>query len=247
MISLLKRLIKFNYLLYLLLELLEMDLGKEFKKFATKEKGISSTYYNDIISSMFPSGLTPNIIEERQMNIAIFDVFSRLMMDRIIFLGTAINDQVANIIQAQLLFLESTDSSKDIQIYINSPGGSVYAGLGIYDTMQLIKPDVATICTGMAASMGAVLLCAGQKGKRSGLTHSRVMIHQPLGGAQGQASDIEITTREILSLKEELYKIISKHTGQDYEKVYADSDRDYWMKAKKALEYGMIDEILTKN
>ena len=176
-----------------------------------------------------------------------FDVFSRLMMDRIIFMGTAINDQVANIIQAQLLFLESTDSSKDIQIYINSPGGSVYAGLGIYDTMQLIKPDVATICTGMAASMGAVLLCAGQKGKRSGLTHSRVMIHQPLGGAQGQASDIEITTREILSLKEELYKIISKHTGQDYEKVYADSDRDYWMKAKKALEYGMIDEILTKN
>jgi len=169
------------------------------------------------------------------------------MMDRIIFMGTAINDQVANIIQAQLLFLESTDSTKDIQIYINSPGGSVYAGLGIYDTMQLIKPDVATICTGMAASMGAVLLCAGEKGKRSGLTHSRVMIHQPLGGAQGQASDIEITTREILSLKEELYKIISKHTGQDYEKVYADSDRDYWMKADKALEYGMIDEILTKS
>jgi ATP-dependent Clp protease protease subunit len=181
------------------------------------------------------------------MNIAIFDVFSRLMMDRIIFMGTAINDQVANIIQAQLLFLESTDSTKDIQIYINSPGGSVYAGLGIYDTMQLIKPDVATICTGMAASMGAVLLCAGEKGKRSGLTHSRVMIHQPLGGAQGQASDIEITTREILSLKEELYKIISKHTGQEYEKVYADSDRDYWMKADKALDYGMIDEILTKS
>ena len=162
-------------------------------------------------------------------------------------MGTAINDQVANIIQAQLLFLESTDSTKDIQIYINSPGGSVYAGLGIYDTMQLIKPDVATICTGMAASMGAVLLCAGEKGKRSGLTHSRVMIHQPLGGAQGQASDIEITTKEILSLKEELYKIISKHTGQKYEKVYADSDRDYWMKADKALEYGMIDEILTKS
>ena len=181
------------------------------------------------------------------MNIAIFDVFSRLMMDRIIFMGTAINDQVANIIQAQLLFLESTDSTKDIQIYINSPGGSVYAGLGIYDTMQLIKPDVATICTGMAASMGAVLLCAGEKGKRSGLTHSRVMIHQPLGGAQGQASDIEITTREILTLKEELYKIISKHTGQDYDKVYEDSDRDYWMKADKALKYGMIDEILTKN
>ena len=181
------------------------------------------------------------------MNIAIFDVFSRLMMDRIIFMGTAINDQVANIIQAQLLFLESTDSTNDIQIYINSPGGSVYAGLGIYDTMQLIKPDVATICTGMAASMGAVLLCAGEKGKRSGLTHSRVMIHQPLGGAQGQASDIEITTKEILSLKEELYKIISKHTGQKYDKVYADSDRDYWMKADKALEYGMIDEILTKS
>jgi ATP-dependent Clp protease protease subunit len=169
------------------------------------------------------------------------------MLYIIFFMGTAINDQVANIIQAQLLFLESTDSSKDIQIYINSPGGSVYAGLGIYDTMQLIKPDVATICTGMAASMGAVLLCAGEKGKRSGLTHSRVMIHQPLGGAQGQASDIEITTREILTLKEELYKIISKHTGQDYEKVYDDSDRDYWMKADKALEYGMIDEILTKN
>jgi len=223
-----------------------MDYGKEFKKFAVKEHGISSTYYDKIVSSITPIGLTPNIIEERQMNIAIFDVFSRLMMDRIIFLGTAINDQVANIIQAQLLFLESTDSSKDIQIYINSPGGSVYAGLGIYDTMQLIKPDVATICTGMAASMGAVLLCAGEKGKRSGLTHSRVMIHQPLGGAQGQASDIEITAREILTLKEELYNIISKHTGQDYQKVYSDSDRDYWMKADKALEYGMIDEILSK-
>jgi len=223
-----------------------MDYGKEFKKFAVKEHGISSTYYDKIVSSITPTGLTPNIIEERQMNIAIFDVFSRLMMDRIIFLGTAINDQVANIIQAQLLFLESTDSSKDIQIYINSPGGSVYAGLGIYDTMQLIKPDVATICTGMAASMGAVLLCAGEKGKRSGLTHSRVMIHQPLGGAQGQASDIEITAREILTLKEELYNIISKHTGQDYQKVYSDSDRDYWMKADKALEYGMIDEILSK-
>ena len=223
-----------------------MDFAKEFEKFATKDQGISSTYYNKIISRMYPSGLTPNIIEERQMNIAIFDVFSRLMMDRIIFLGTGINDQVANIIQAQLLFLESTDSSKDIQIYINSPGGGVYAGLGIYDTMQLIKPDVATICTGMAASMGAVLLCAGEKGKRSGLTHSRVMIHQPLGGVQGQASDIEITTKQILTLKEELYKIISKHTGQDYKKVYADSDRDYWMKSDKALEYGMIDEILTK-
>ena len=223
-----------------------MDFAKEFEKFATKDQGISSTYYNKIISSMYPAGLTPNIIEERQMNIAIFDVFSRLMMDRIIFLGTGISDQVANIIQAQLLFLESTDSSKDIQIYINSPGGGVYAGLGIYDTMQLIKPNVATICTGMAASMGAVLLCAGEKGKRSGLTHSRVMIHQPVGGAHGQASDIEITAKEILSLKEELYNIISKHTGQDYKKVYKDSDRDYWMKSEKALEYGMIDEILTK-
>ena len=224
-----------------------MNYGNEFKKFAIQDQGVSSTYYEKIVSSMFPIGLTPNIIEERQMNIAIFDVFSRLMMDRIIFLGTAINDHVANIIQAQLLFLESTDSSKDIQIYINSPGGGVYAGLGIYDTMQLIKPDVATICTGMAASMGAVLLCAGAKGKRSGLTHSRVMIHQPLGGAQGQASDIEITTREILALKEELYQIISKHTGQTYDKVYEDSDRDYWMKSDKALKYGMIDEILTRS
>ena len=224
-----------------------MDYGKEFEKFAIKDQGISSTYYNKIMSSMYPTNLTPNIIEERQMNIVAMDVFSRLMMDRIIFLGQGINDVVANIIQAQLLFLESTDSSKDIQIYINSPGGSVYAGLGIYDTMQFIKPDVATICTGMAASMGAVLLCAGEKGKRSGLTHSRVMIHQPLGGAQGQASDIEITAREILILKEELYKIISKHSGQDYDKVYTDSDRDYWMKADKAKEYGMIDEILTRS
>jgi len=222
-----------------------MDYGKEFEKFAIKDQGISSTYYNQIMNSMYPVGLTPNIIEERQMNAVAMDVFSRLMMDRIIFMGTAINDQVANIIQAQLLFLESTDAAKDIQIYINSPGGSVYAGLGIYDTMQLIKPGVATICTGMAASMGAVLLCAGEKGKRSGLTHSRVMIHQPLGGAQGQASDIEITAREIMTLKEELYKIIAKHTGQEYDKVYNDSDRDYWMKADKAKEYGMIDEVLS--
>ncbi|MBJ7880353.1 ATP-dependent Clp endopeptidase proteolytic subunit ClpP [Gelidibacter salicanalis] len=222
-----------------------MDYGKEFEKFAIKDQGISSTYYNQIMNSMYPVGLTPNIIEERQMNAVAMDVFSRLMMDRIIFMGTAINDQVANIIQAQLLFLESTDAAKDIQIYINSPGGSVYAGLGIYDTMQLIKPDVATICTGMAASMGAVLLCAGAKGKRSGLTHSRVMIHQPLGGAQGQASDIEITAREILTLKEELYNIIAKHTGQKYDKVYNDSDRDYWMKADRAKEYGMIDEVLS--
>lgn len=219
-----------------------MDYKKEFEKYATKHHGISSTYFPQIISSM-----TPYIIEERQLNVAQMDVFSRLMMDRIIFLGTQVNDQVANIIQAQLLFLESTDASKDIQIYINSPGGSVYAGLGIYDTMQFIKPDVATICTGMAASMGAVLLCAGQKGKRSALPHSRVMIHQPMGGAQGQASDIEITAREILILKEELYKIIAKHAEQSYDKVYEDSDRDYWMKAEKALEYGMIDEILTRD
>ena len=224
-----------------------MDYGKEFKKFAIQDQGINSMYYDKIVSSMYPpTGLTPNIIEERQLNIAIFDVFSRLMMDRIIFLGTGITDHVANIIQAQLLFLESTDSSKDIQIYINSPGGGVYAGLGIYDTMQFIKPDVATICTGMAASMGAVILCAGAKGKRSSLTHSRVMIHQPLGGAQGQASDIEITAREILILKEELFRIIAKHSGQTYEKVYEDSDRDYWMKSDKALKYGMIDEILTR-
>ncbi|TXE15434.1 ATP-dependent Clp endopeptidase proteolytic subunit ClpP [Psychroserpens burtonensis] len=223
-----------------------MDYGKEFEKFAIKDQGISSMYYNKIVSSMYPTNMTPYIIEERQLNISQLDVFSRLMMDRIIFMGTAINDQIANIIQAQLLFLESADASKDIQIYINSPGGSVYAGLGIYDTMQLIKPDVATICTGMAASMGAVLLCAGEKGKRSGLTHSRVMIHQPLGGAQGQASDIEITAREILILKEELYNIISKHSGQDYDKIYDDSDRDYWMKADKAKEYGMIDEVLSR-
>ena len=185
-----------------------------------------------------------SIIEERQLNVAQMDVFSRLMMDRIMFLGTAIDDQVANIIQAQLLFLQSTDSSRDIQMYINSPGGGVYAGLGIYDTMQFVTPDVATICTGIAASMGAVLLCAGQKGKRSALPHARVMIHQPLGGAQGQASDIEITAREILKLKDELYQIISKHSGQSKEKVTENSDRDYWMKAEEAKNYGMVDEEL---
>ncbi|RTE53670.1 ATP-dependent Clp endopeptidase proteolytic subunit ClpP [Arenibacter aquaticus] len=223
-----------------------MDYGKEFKNFAIKDQGINSMYYDNILSSMYPTNLTPNIIEERQLNAVAMDVFSRLMMDRIIFLGTGINDQVANIVQAQLLFLESTDASKDIQIYINSPGGSVYAGLGIYDTMQFIKPDVATICTGIAASMGAVLLCAGEKGKRSGLTHSRVMIHQPLGGAQGQASDIEITAREILKLKDELYQIIAKHSEQTIEKVSEDSDRDYWMRANEAKDYGMIDEILVR-
>ena len=188
--------------------------------------------------------MTPYIIEERQLNVAQMDVFSRLMMDRIMFLGTAINDSVANIIQAQLLFLQSTDAKRDIQMYINSPGGGVYAGLGIYDTMQFITPDVATICTGMAASMGAVLLCAGEKGKRSALPHSRVMIHQPLGGAQGQASDIEITAREILKLKDELYQIIAKQSGQSVDKVNQDSDRDYWMKAQEAKDYGMVDEVL---
>ncbi|SNR71061.1 ATP-dependent Clp endopeptidase proteolytic subunit ClpP [Lutibacter flavus] len=218
-----------------------MNYGKEFKKFATKDQGISSMYYDKIVSSV-----TPYIIEERQLNVAQMDVFSRLMMDRIIFLGTGIDDYVANIIQAQLLFLESVDNSKDISIYINSPGGGVYAGLGIYDTMQFIKPEVATICTGMAASMGAVLMCAGEKGKRSALPHSRIMIHQPLGGAQGQASDIEITAREILKLKDELYQIISKHSGQTMEKVHGDSDRDYWMKAEEAKTYGMIDEILVR-
>ena len=218
-----------------------MNYSDEFKKYAIKHHGINSMYFDKIVGSM-----TPYIIEERQLNVAQMDVFSRLMMDRIIFLGTAINDSVANIIQAQLLFLESTDKDKDIQIYINSPGGSVYAGLGIYDTMQFINPNVATICTGIAASMSAVLLCAGEKGKRSGLTHSRVMIHQPLGGAQGQASDIEITAREIIKLKKELYEIIADHTGQKYDKVYSDSDRDYWMKAPEAKKYGMIDEVLKK-
>jgi len=218
-----------------------MNHYNEFKKFAVKDQGINSLYVDKIISSV-----TPYIIEERQLNVAQMDVFSRLMMDRIIFLGTAINDTVANIIQAQLLFLESVDSSKDISIYINSPGGSVYAGLGMYDTMQFIKPEIATICTGMAASMGAVLMCAGQKGKRSALPHSRIMIHQPMGGAQGQASDIEITAREILKLKDELYEIIAKHSGQKVGKVHNDSDRDYWMKADEALKYGMIDEILVR-
>ena len=216
-----------------------MDYGKEFKKYATKHHGVNSMYYDEIIGS-----LTPYIIEERQLNVAQMDVFSRLMMDRIMFLGTAINDNVANVIQAQLLFLQSTDSKRDIQMYINSPGGGVYAGLGIYDTMQFITPDVATICTGIAASMSAVLLSAGKSGKRSALPHSRVMIHQPLGGAQGQASDIEITAREILKLKDELYQIIAKHSGQPIKRVTEDSDRDYWMKAEEAKKYGMVDEVL---
>ena len=218
-----------------------MDYSKEFKKYATQHRGISSMYYDTIVSSM-----TPYIVEERQLNVAQMDVFSRLMMDRIIFLGTEVNSHVANIIQAQLLFLESVDANKDIQIYINSPGGEVYSGLGIYDTMQFIKPDVATICTGMAASMAAVLLCAGAQGKRSALPHSRVMIHQPLGGAQGQASDIEITAREILEIKEELALIIAKHTGKSTEEVIRTGDRDYWMIASEAKDFGMIDEVLNR-
>lgn len=218
----------------------------EFRKYATKHRGISSAVYDQYMS-VHNDYISPTIIEERQLNVASMDVFSRLMMDRIIFLGVGINDYVANIIQAQLLFLESVDSKKDIQIYLNSPGGSVYAGLGIYDTMQYIAPDVATICTGMAASMGAVLMCAGEKGKRTSLPHARVMIHQPLGGAEGQASDIEITAREIQKLKKELYEIIAKHSGQPYDKVWKDSDRDYWMTAEEAKAYGMIDEILVRN
>ena len=217
----------------------------EFRKYAIKHQGISSSTV-DSFTSMMNNYISPTIIEERQMNVASMDVFSRLMMDRIIFLGVPINDYVANIIQAQLLFLESVDAKKDIQIYLNSPGGGVYAGLGIYDTMQYIAPDVATICTGMAASMGAVLLCAGAKGKRTALKHSRVMIHQPLGGAQGQASDIEITAREIQKLKKELYTIISDHSGKSYDEVWKDGDRDYWMTSSEAKDYGMIDEVLIR-
>ncbi|MBN2639656.1 MAG: ATP-dependent Clp endopeptidase proteolytic subunit ClpP [Bacteroidales bacterium] len=222
-----------------------MNSSSEFKKFATKHRGINSLTL-DRYTSVYGNYISPTIIEERQLNVAQMDVFSRLMMDRIIFLGVPIDDYVANIIQAQLLFLESVDSSRDIQIYLNTPGGSVYAGLGIYDTMQYIKPDVATICTGMAASMGAVILCAGQAGKRTALPHSRVLIHQPMGGAEGQASDIEITAREIQKLKKELYEIISNHSGQKYDKVWEDSDRDYWMTAAEAKEYGMIDEVLER-
>lgn len=218
----------------------------EFKKYAVKHRGINSLTL-DKYSASVNNYISPTIIEERQLNIATMDVFSRLMMDRIIFLGVPIDDYVANIIQAQLLFLESSDAKKDIQIYLNTPGGSVYAGLGIYDTMQYIAPDVATICTGIAASMGAVLLSAGAPKKRTALKHSRVLIHQPMGGAQGQASDIEITAREILKLRDELYEIISLHSGQDFEKIKKDSDRDYWMTAEEAKAYGMIDEVLFKN
>jgi ATP-dependent Clp protease protease subunit len=223
-----------------------MNYTDEFRKYAVKHKGISSTTVDSFVSSVRADYISPTIIEERQLNVATMDVFSRLMMDRIIFLGVGINDYVSNIIQAQLLFLESVDAKKDIQIYLNSPGGSVYAGLGIYDTMQFVQPSIATICTGMAASMGAVLMCAGDKGKRAALKHARIMIHQPMGGAEGQASDIEITAREIQKLKKELYEIIASHSGQTYEKVWADSDRDHWMTAEEAKAYGMIDEVLTR-
>jgi ATP-dependent Clp protease protease subunit len=217
----------------------------EFKKYATKHLGISSMQLHRF-QTVTNSYISPTIIEERQLNVAQMDVFSRLMMDRIIFLGLPIDDDVANIIQAQLLFLDSVDPNKDIQIYFNTPGGSVHAGLGIYDTMQWISSEIATICTGMAASMGAVLLCAGAKGKRTALKHSRVMIHQPSGGAQGTSTDLEITVREIMKLKQELYHIIADHTGNPYEKVEKDSDRDYWMTSEEAKAYGIIDDILIR-
>ncbi len=223
-----------------------MNSSKEFRNYATKHHGISSMNL-DRFNSIYGNYISPTIIEERQMNVAQMDVFSRLMMDRIIFLGVPIDDYVSNIIQAQLLFLESIDPKRDIQIYLNTPGGSVYAGLGIYDTMQYIVPDVATICTGMAASMGAVLLCAGTEGKRTALRHSRVLIHQPMGGAQGQASDIEITAREIQKLKKELYEIIATHSKQTYKTIWKDADRDYWMTSQEAKDYGMIDEVLIKH
>jgi len=224
-----------------------MDSRKEFQKYAKSSKGISSLSVDKYVNSVYGNYISPTIIEERQLNIATMDVFSRLMMDRIIFLGVPIDDYVANIIQAQLLFLDSTDPGKDIQIYFNTPGGAVHAGLGIYDTMQFISSPVATICTGMAASMGAVLLTAGANGKRSALTHSRVMIHQPMGGAQGQATELEITVREIMKMKKELYEIIALHSGNDYERIEKDADRDYWMTAIEAKEYGMIDQVLVRN
>jgi len=222
-----------------------MNILDDFGKYAKSTRGVSSLSLHRF-SSIYGSYISPTIIEERQLNVASMDVFSRLMMDRIIFLGLPIDDYVANIIQAQLLYLDSADPGKDIQIYFNTPGGSVNAGLGIYDTMQYISADIATICTGMAASMGAVLLTAGKKGKRSALKHSRIMIHQPMGGVEGQASDIEITVREIVKLKKELYEIIALHTGNPFEKVEKDSDRDHWMTSQEAKDYGMIDEILQK-
>jgi ATP-dependent Clp protease protease subunit len=239
-----------------------MDFGKEFEKYAVKHKGISSNLlhdYNNKNGARFNAqqpfsgevgvitNLTPNIIEERPMNVAVMDVYSRLMMDRIIFMGYPVSDEVANIITAQFLFLESTDRTKDIQMYINSPGGSVYAGLGMYDTMQFVTPDISTICTGMAASMAAVLMCAGAKGKRTALKHSRIMLHQPSAGAGGQASDIEITVNEVRKIKKELYEVIANHTGQTVEKVATDCSRDYWMTSSEAKEYGIVDEVLTIN
>jgi len=223
-----------------------MNLKKEFEKYAVHHRGINSNTLDGYMRHNI-TNLTPNIIEERPMNVAVMDVYSRLMMDRIIFLGYPISDEVANIVTAQLLFLESTDRTRDIQMYINSPGGSVYAGLGMYDTMQFITPDIATICTGMAASMGAVLMCAGAKGKRTALKHSRIMMHQPSSGAGGQATDIEITVNEIRKVKKELYNIIAQHTGQQIEKVEKDCDRDYWMTSTEAKEYGLVDEVLLIN
>lgn len=223
-----------------------MNYGKEFEKYAIKHKGISSNTLHSYLNHNV-TNLTPYIIEERPLNVASMDVFSRLMMDRIIFLGEGINDYVANIVTAQLLFLDSTDRTRDIQMYINSPGGSVYAGLGIYDTMQFVSPDVSTICTGMAASMGAILMCAGVKGKRSALRHARIMLHQPSGAIGGQATDIEITAREIKKVKQELYNIIAYHTGQDVAKVAQDCDRDFWMTANESKEYGLVDEVLLTN
>ncbi len=225
---------------------MKMNIQDDFRKYAVKHKGLNALGL-DKYAQVYNNYISPTIIEERQLNVASMDVFSRLMMDRIIFVGLAIDDYVANIVEAQLLYLESADPGKDIQIYLNTPGGSVYAGLGIYDTMQYIGCDVATICTGMAASMGAILLCAGTKGKRSALKHSRVMIHQPMGGVQGPASDIEITTREIVKLRHELYAIIADHSGNSIKKVAKDADRDFWMTAEEAKKYGMIDEVLVRN
>ncbi len=222
-------------------------MNNDFRKFAVHHLGMNGLALDQYSSAVVDNYISPTIMEERKLNVTQMDVFSRLMMDRIIFLGTQVDDYTANVIQAQLLYLDSADMGKDISLYINSPGGSVYAGLGIYDTMQYIQSDVSTICTGMAASMAAVLLVAGQKDKRFALKHSRVMIHQPMGGIQGQASDIEITSREILKLKKELYTIISDHSGQPYDKVYADSDRDYWMTSDEALAYGMIDKVLERS
>jgi ATP-dependent Clp protease protease subunit len=223
-----------------------MNLGKEFEKYAVKHRGLSSNTLHGYMQHNV-TNLTPNIIEERPMNIAVMDVYSRLMMDRIIFLGYPINDEVANIVTAQMLFLESTDRTRDIQMYINSPGGSVYSGLGVYDTMQYITPDVSTICIGMAASMAQVLLCAGTKGKRTALRHSRIMMHQPSGAIGGQASDIEITVNEIRKIKKNLYEIIANHTGKTLKQVEKDCDRDYWLTSEEAKEYGLVDEVLLIN